>query len=52
MMGDDDMADIMTGKTLADKCIDIAQNYKTIYMYACYGFQVTTATIQQKAKQN
>ena len=43
---------IMTGKTLADKCIDIAKNYKTIYMYACYGFQVTTETIQQKAKQN
>lgn len=43
---------IMTGRTLAAKCVDIAQRYKTIYMYACYGFQVTTETIKRKAEQN
>lgn len=43
---------IMTGKELANRCVDIAKNFKTIYMYACYGFQVTIATIQQKAAQN
>ena len=43
---------IMTGNALAAKCVDIAQRYKTIYMYACYGFQVTTETIKRKAEQN
>lgn len=43
---------IMTGRALAAKCVDIAQRYKTIYMYAAYGFQVTTATIKSKAQQN
>ena len=43
---------IMTGAALAEKCIDVAKNFKTIYMYACYGFQVTTATIKNKAAQN
>ena len=43
---------IMTGRTLAARCVDIAQRYKTIYMYACYGFQVTDATIRSKAAQN
>ena len=43
---------IMTGAALADKCIDVALHFKTIYMYACYGFQVTTATIKNKAAQN
>lgn len=43
---------IMTGSSLAARCLDIAQRYKTIYMYACYGFQVTDATIRAKAQQN
>lgn len=43
---------IMTGRALAAKCVDIAQRYKTIYMYAAYGFQVTTETIRRKAEQN
>ena len=47
------MADyIMTGTELTRRCIDIAQNFKTIYMYACYGFQVTTETIKSKSQQN
>lgn len=43
---------IMTGEELAKRCVDVAQNFRTIYMYACYGFQVTTATIKSKAQQN
>ena len=43
---------IMSGQALAEKCVDVARNFQTIYMYACYGFQVTTATIKSKAQQN
>ena len=46
------MAYVMTAKQLIEKCVDIAKNYKTIYMYAAYGFQVTDATIASKKKQN
>lgn len=46
------MSYIMTGYALAARVVDIAQQYKTIYMYATYGFQVTTATIKNKAAQN
>ena len=47
------MADyIMTGRTLAARVVDIAQRRKTIYMYACYGFQVTDKTIADKSRQN
>lgn len=46
-----------TGKEFmtAEKLIELlkyAAGLKTIYMYACYGFQVTTATINKKSKQN
>ena len=43
---------IMTGADLAEKCVDVAQNFKTIYMYAAYGFQVNDSTIASKAEQN
>lgn len=43
---------LMTASDLANRALDIAKNYKTIYMYAAYGFQVTTSTINAKAKQN
>ena len=43
---------IMTGRELAARCLDIAERRKTIYMYACYGFQVTDETIRKKAEQN
>lgn len=43
---------IMTGAALAEKCIDVALHFKTIYMYACYGFQVNDATIKSKSAQN
>lgn len=47
------MADyIMSGADLAEKCVDVARNFKTIYMYAAYGFQVTDATIKSKSEQN
>ena len=43
---------IMTAAELARRAVDIATGLKTIYMYASYGFQVTTKTIEGKAKQN
>lgn len=47
------MAEIlMTGLELAKRHLDVATNYETIYMYACYGWQVTSDTIAVKAKQN
>ena len=46
------MAYLMTGAELARRELDAAQNYKTIYMYAAYGFQVTDKTIANKAAQN
>lgn len=48
---DDNMSYLMTVQELIDKAIDIAKNYKTIYMYATYGFQVTDSTIAEKSKQ-
>lgn len=49
---ENEMTYLMTAKELIDKAVDIAKNYKTIYMYAAYGFQVTDKTIEGKAKQN
>lgn len=43
---------IETNESLAEKCIYIAAHVPTIYMYAAYGFKVTNATINLKAKQN
>lgn len=43
---------IMTAAELARRHLDAATNYKTIYMYACYGWQVTSDTIAVKSKQN
>ena len=43
---------IMTGDELAARCVNVAEEFKTIYMYACYGFQVTDSTIAGKAAQN
>lgn len=49
---DEKMSYLMTAKELINKSLDIAKNYKTIYMYATYGFQVTDKTIKAKAEQN
>lgn len=43
---------IMTADELARRHLDAAEGFKTIYMYACYGFQVTDKTIALKAQQN
>ena len=43
---------LMTADEIVRRAIDVAKNYKTIYMYAAYGFQVTDGTIEGKAKQN
>ena len=43
---------IMTAAELVQRAIDVAKNYKTIYMYAAFGFQVTDATIKDKSTQN
>lgn len=43
---------IMAAEELARRHLDAATAFKTIYMYAAYGFQVTDATIKAKAAQN
>ena len=43
---------LFTDKEFKERLLDIVHNYKTIYMYAAYGFKVTDATIADKAKQN
>lgn len=43
---------IMTGAELADRCLEIARDYRTIYFYAAFGFPVTDRTISKKATQN
>lgn len=42
---------VMDSKTLIDKMYDILNNYKTIYMWGCFGSPVTNSIIDQKAKQ-
>lgn len=41
----------MTGKQLAEKALNIAKNYKTVYMWGVFGAPVTEALIVSKAKQ-
>ena len=43
---------LMDAAEFVRRHLEAANNYKTIYMYAAYGFQVTDATIAAKAKQN
>ena len=43
---------LFTKAQIAERHLDVARNFKTIYMYACYGWQVTSDTIAVKAKQN
>ena len=33
----------MTGQELANKCIDVAKNYKTLYVMGCFGAPMTAA---------
>ena len=43
---------LMDAAEFVRRHLDAAENFKTIYMYAAYGFQVTDATISAKARQN
>lgn len=45
------MAYILTGKQLADKMLEIATEYKTVYMYGAPGMPMTEASISAKAAQ-
>ena len=40
---------IKTGKELAAACLDVAKNYKTLYVLGCFGWPMTTAN-KQRAK--
>lgn len=42
---------MMTARELVERCLDIANNYKTIYMWGCVGSPVTARTIASKAAQ-
>lgn len=42
---------MMTATELAKKCKDVAENYKTVYMWGCFGQPVTANIIAQKSKQ-
>ena len=37
------MSYVMTGRELADKALDIARNYKTLYVMGCFGAPMTAA---------
>ena len=43
------MAKIKTGKELATACVDVAKNYKTLYVLGCFGWPMN-ATMKQRAK--
>lgn len=45
------MAKIMKASSFVKKLEDIANNYKTVYVYGAFGAQVTTSLLSQKAKQ-
>ena len=45
------MAILMTGQQLADKCKNIANNYKTLYVYGCFGAPMN-ARNKQRYKHN
>ena len=42
---------MMTSAELVKRHIDVAKNYKTVYMWGCFGFPVTESIIREKAKQ-
>lgn len=48
---ENNMAYLMTAQELINRALDVVKNYKNIYMYATYGFQVTDSTIASKANQ-
>ena len=42
---------IMKASELVRRHIDVAKNYKTVYMWGCFGSPVTDGIITEKAKQ-
>ena len=40
----------MTNKELVAKCIDIAKNYKTLYVMGCFGAPLTGANVSRYCK--
>lgn len=45
------MSYVMRASELVKKHIDVAKNYKTVYMWGCFGSPVTDGIITEKAKQ-
>lgn len=44
------MAYLMTGQQLADKCKNIANNYKTLYVYGCFGAPLNSSNKSRYTK--
>lgn len=42
---------MMTSAELVKRHIDVAKNYKTVYMWGCFGFPVTESILREKAAQ-
>lgn len=42
---------MMTARELVCRCVDIAENYKTVYMWGCVGSPVTRAVVESRARQ-
>lgn len=42
---------MMTPAELVKRHIDVAKNYKTVYMWGCFGFPVTESILREKAAQ-
>ena len=42
---------IMKASELVRRHIDVAKNYKTVYMWGCFGSPVTNGIITEKANQ-
>lgn len=49
---ENNMAYLMTAQQLIDRALDVVKNYKNIYMYSTYGFQVNDSTIKSKSNQS
>ena len=42
---------MMKATELASKCKNVAKNYKSVYMFGCFGQPVTASLIEAKSKQ-
>ena len=41
------MSCMMTGRELAEKCLDVARNYRTLYVMGCFGAPMTDSNKQR-----